>query len=263
MTNASIAYSNFVDLAATTLTANAALTSAPVSNLTSPHVGKKWRDNATSTFVQAAFNASKSVDTFMLAGVSGNPDSFRVRGSSGSPDQLGDVFDSGLITGLPYFDSNYGLFVYTLSAPVTVARVRIDIAQAGVSYIEAGRFFAGARTTFTTNSITWSRRIVRSSVDVFGVGGQTFVDLRQGHVVVAAAFNFLTEAERIGFIDAISSVIRNTGHQDLLWLRDTASADLSSDSVWGYIEGDLLVTQSLLGVSPALYSVDLNIRQRL
>jgi len=212
---------------------------------------------------EADFAGSKQVDTVMLAGVSGNPDSFRVRGSSGSPDKLGDVFDSGLISGLPYFDSNYGLFVYLLPAPLTVARVRVDIAQAGVSYIEAGRFFAGVRTTLTNNHITWSRRIVRGSVDVVGVGGQTFVDLRQGYVIVTANFQFLTESERTGFIDAISSVIRNTGHQDLLWIRDAASTNLASDCVWGYINGDLLVVQSLLGVDPPLYSVEVAVRQRL
>src|SRR6185295_19845871 len=96
---------------------------------------------------------------------------------------------------------------------------------------------------------------VGSCVDqlMIGVGGQTFVDLRPGHMLVNASFGWVDESERTGFIDAISSVIRNTGHQDMLWVQDSASDNFSRDCVWGYIDGDLQVNRTIVGVSPALY----------
>lgn len=262
MSTGAIAYGNIIDLDATVLSASAALITAPVTNLKNVHVGKKWRDNATSTFVSADFGTAKSIDTVMLAGVSGDPDSFRVRGSSAVPTG-GDIFDSGNITGAPYFDANYDLFVYLLSTPLSPRFLRIDIADAGVAYIEAGRWFAGLRNHFTNNYQSWSRRIVRNSVDVFGVGGQTFVDLRPGHMVMTASFGFMDDADRIGFLDSISSVIRNTGHQDMLWIEDSASTNLSRDCLWGYIEGDLQVSRTILGTDPAIFGVDIPVRQRL
>ena len=262
MSNAALAYSNMIDLTATTLTANgSASASTPVTNLQNPHVGKKWRDNATTTFVSADFGSSKSIDTIMLAGVNGSPTSFRVRGSSASPTG-GDIFDSSTISGIPYFDSNYGLFVYLLPVPLSARFLRIDIVQSGALFTEAGRWFAGLRNTFDFNYQSWSRKIVRGSVDVVGVGGQTYVDLRPGHILMNASFAWVEETERTGFIDAISSVIRNTGHQDMLWVQNAASTNLSRDCVWGYIDGDLQVNRTITGLT-ALYGVDVPIRQRL
>jgi hypothetical protein len=38
---------------------------------------------------------------------------------------------------------------------------------------------------------------------------------------------------------------------------------LSRDSLWGYIEGDLNLTRSIPGTTPALFGVEIPIRQRL
>jgi len=268
LANAAVAFDNLVDLEDTAMSANNFILQAPPANLVNPHVGKKWRDNATTTYVMASTTGSNSIDTIMLAGVSGSVEDiapiFRVRLSTVDPTGVaGDALDTGSLSGLPYFDSDYGMFVYLLAAPVSATYIRIDISITGTDYIEAGRMFAGLRTQFGTNFQTpWSRTPVRGSINVVGIGGQTFVDARRGYWQIGAHFDFLSVAEREGFIDQIAIEIVNEGHLDMLWIEDPDSDNLSRDCVWGYLASDLTATQNIY-IDPAVFSAEFNIRQRL
>jgi hypothetical protein len=265
MSTAALGVTNHIDATATVLSASGALTTAPVTNLINPHVGKKWRHNTTTTFVLADLGSLKSIDTVMLAGLSGTNPTLRVRLSTVDPTGVaGNAHDSGSISGIPYYDPSYQLFVYLMSTPASARYVRVDITEAAVSFIEAGRWFTGARNVFDVNYMPgWSRSIVRGSQDVIGVGGQTFVDLRAGYCRQDATFDFLLETERTTFIDTIFIAIKNVGHMDMLWIMDPASTNLSRDSIWGYLDGELRTTHTLVGVDPIVYSVALSIRQRL
>ena len=264
MANAAIAHRNLIDLTGTVLSSSGSILMAPVTTLQNPHVGKKWRDNATSTYVLAAFPSAQPIDTIMLAGVSGNSPSFHVRLSSvDATGAAGDMHDSPSITGVPYFDSDYGMFVYLLPSPVNAKYLRIDIAESGVDYIEAGRWFAGAMNRFSINFQTpWVRSAVRASVDTLGVGGQTYIDLRRGFWQTSATFEFLEESEAFGFVEDINVAIVNNGHLDVLWIRDPDSPNLSRDCIWGYPTSDLQVSQNIY-IIPPLYKVDVALRQRL
>lgn len=261
MAIAALAADNFVDDETNTLSSSGAILLAQPVLLRNPHVGKKWRDNATSTWVQIDLGTAELVDTVMLAGVSGVDPAFRVKLSSVDP-TLGNLHDSGSITGIPHFDPDYGLFVYLLTTPVNARYIRVDISESGVSYIEAGRMYVGARDTFETNfQAPWVRTPVRSSVDTVGIGGQTYVDLRSGHWMTTAPFEFLTAAEAFGFIEDISVAIVNTGHKDMLWINDPDSLNLSRDCTWGYLEKDPAVTQNLY-IIPPRYRIEFSIRER-
>lgn len=268
MANAAAAFDNLIDLDTTVVSASNWLLQAPPTNLVNPHVGKKWRDNATSTFILVETAVPNLIDTVMLAGISTNIEdidpTFRVRLSTvDTTGAAGDAHDSGSVTGVPYFDANYGMLVYLLSVPVSATYIRVDIAQTGVDYIEAGRMFVGVRQAYETNfQAPWTRTPVRSSVNAVGIGGQTFVDPRRGYWQVAARFEFLTETEREGFVEDIANAVVINGHLDLLWIRDTASNNLSRDAVWGYLANDLTVTQNLY-IDPALFGAEFTIRQRL
>lgn len=261
MAIAALASDNFVDDETNTLSSSGAIVLAQPTVLRNPHVGKKWRDNATSTWVLLDLGTSELVDTVMLAGVSGVNPTFRVKFSSLDP-TLGNLHDSGAITGVPYFDPDYGLFVYLLSAPVNARYIRVDISESGVSYIEAGRMYVGARDTFEINFQTpWTRSPVRSSVNTVGVGGQTYVDLRSGYWTTTAPFEFLTADEAFSFIEDISVAIVNTGHKDMLWIKDPASSNLSRDCTWGYLDKDPAVSQNLY-IIPPRYRIEFSIRER-
>ena len=262
MANAAVAFANLADAAS--ISASDYVLLAPPTRLLDPQVGVKWRDNTTTTYILADLGLSQSLDTVMLAGVNGLVPTFQVRlSSTDNTGAAGDVYDSGVVTGLPYFDPDYGLFVFRKSTPASARFVRIDIVSTGVDYVEAGRLFIGVRNAFATNyQAPWTRTPVRGSVDVFGVGGATFTDLRRGHWVVSSSFAFLSVAEREGFIEDIATAIVNSGHTDMLWIKDTASSNPSRDSVWGYLAGDLSVTQSQY-LEPAIFSAEFQVRERL
>ncbi len=264
MANAAVAFTNLVDADAASISAQDYVLLAPPARLANEQVGVKWRDNHTTSYILADLGSLKSIDTVMLAGVNGLVPTFRVRLSSADATGVaGDIYDSTVVTGLPYFDPDYGLFVLLKSTPGTAQFVRIDIVSTGVDYIEAGRLFVGLRNAFETNfQAPWTRTPVRGSVDVFSIGGATFTDLRRGHWVVSSSFSFLSVAEREGFVEDIATAIVTTGHTDMLWIKDTASSNLSRDSVWGYLATDLAVTQSQYR-EPAIYSVEFQVRERL
>lgn len=262
MANACIASVNLADIA-TTVSVSGALALTPASRLLDPHVGNKCRVNATAWDVVIDHGSAKSQDTFMLAGVSGIDPTFRVRLSSAdATGAAGDVYDSGSLTGTSYFDPDYALFVHLKAAAASARYTRIGFTEAGVDYTQAGRVFDGVRNQFGINfRAPWSRIPVRRSVDTDGTGGQTFVDLREGYWRVNASFEFVSETEANGFLEDIAVAIVNNGHQDLLWIRDPDSLNLSRDCVWGYHEGDWPRVQDLYMVPP-VFSVDFSIRRR-
>jgi hypothetical protein len=258
---AAIGFTNLLDIA--TVSASGFNILTPPSNVQTGHVAVKWVYNSSSGYLLFDLGSAKSADTFMLAGVEGSAPVFRVRQSSlDASGAAGDVFDTGLISGLPYFDANFGRFVYLASTPHAARYVRFDIS--GVTRLAVGRAFGGLRSAFGINFQTpWSRTPVRRSVLTDGVGGQTFIDLRRGYWKIAAQFGFLSETERTGFVNDIGVQTVNQGHADFLWINDIASDNLSRDCIWGFqMPDEQPVTQNLYTVPP-VYSVEFMVRDRL
>lgn len=263
MANAALGVTNLADATTSVVSVSASIALAGASKLLTPHVGEKWQVNATSGYVQIDLGSSMSIDSVMLAGVTGAVPLFRVRGSVANSDMSVTAFDTGagMISGSPYFDPNHRLFVY-LRAAVSVRYIRIDISEAAVASIAAGRVGVFLRDAFSLNFQTpWTRAGVRGSVDTLGVGGQTFVDKRTGYWRQNASFGFLSLADRNGFLETLAAAVVNEGHRDILWIPDPDSTNLSRDCLWGYVEGDIALTQDQYCVPP-VFSVELQIRQR-
>lgn len=262
MANAEIGVINLADASTATVTVSGSTALNGADRLTNPHVGNKWQILATSGYVQIDLGSSMSISAAMLAGVSGSAPTFRVRGSVANADMSVTAFDANSLTGVPYFDPRYGLFVYRRAA-ISVRYVRIDISEAAVASISAGRVGVFLLNAFAINFQTpWSRAAVRGSVATMGVGGQTFVDLRRGHWRQSAKFGFLSETEREGFLETLAVATVNEGHRDVLWMPDPATDNLSRDCLWGHVDGDIILTQDIYSV-PAKFSAEFAIRQRL
>jgi hypothetical protein len=268
-----VAYNNLADLTAATISALGFVTLAPPSLLKNPHVSKKWRHNASTTYVLVDLGSIQGADTFMLAGLNLFTPFVRLRLSTADPTGVaGNIYDSGSFaptTANYNLDSGLLIFPGITAGLAGIRYVRFDLVELSLSYIEAGRVFVGTSTQFTEGSQTpWSIAFVRNSVDIVGVGGQTFVDLRPGYRRLGFSFDFITEAERTsfvgGFISSLGVTTISQGHIDALWMKDiSASATYrAQDSVWGYIEGDIVLTENLYMV-PSLYSASFAVRQRL
>lgn len=258
---AAVAFKNLANIEANTLTVSGAVSTAPASNLRNPHVGKKCRVDADSTAIVLDLGSATSINAVAIAGVSGEP-SFVVKGSTTDTSGAdGGTFTSGSLSGTPYFDPNYGLFVYLRSA-VSPRYLRIEVADAGVEYMDFGRLFVGTYNQFGINfAAPWSRTPVRASADTFGIGSQTFVDPRKGHYRVSCPFGFVSETEANGFLEDMAVEVVNNGHLDMLFIRDPESTNLSRDCIWGYHEGDWPRTQELY-LDPPVFSVTFNVRSR-
>lgn len=260
MANAALGVTNLADASATTVSVSASIALAGASKLLTPHVGERWQVNATSGYVQLDLASSLSIDSVMLAGVTGTDPDFRVRGGPNA-DMSSPAFDTGTISGTPYFDPNHGLFVY-LRAAVSVRYIRIDISEAAVASIAAGRVGVFLRDAFSVNfQVPWSRAAVRGSIDTFGIGGQRFTDKRTGYWRQNASFGFLSAADRAGFLETLGVAVVNEGDRDILWIPDPESTNLSRDCLWGHVVGDIALTQDQY-VVPPVFSAEFQVRQR-
>src|SRR5262245_54879167 len=110
---AALVITNLVDAETTILSASNFVASAPPERLREEHVGRKWRDNAASTYILADLATSQSIDTVALLGVSdlGSSSSFQLRLSSvDATGVAGDIFNSGTLTGTQYFRGSFQTF---------------------------------------------------------------------------------------------------------------------------------------------------------
>lgn len=238
MTNAAIAWANLAD--AGTLATSSALTLTPPARLQDPHVARKWRaTGAAAEYVIADLGAVVSLDTVALFGTNLTAaGATRIRASTNDASGVsGIAYDSdygGPTAGR--VDPRYAALIHLLPSPVSARYVRVDLVEPALPYVEAGRLFVGARSTFSVNfGFDWSRGWVDRSRKTKGRGGQTFLDADNAYRVLELSFDHLSTAERWAVLEEIDRV--NGEHADVLLLTDPDSANLGRDSVWGLIDG--------------------------
>lgn len=231
--NAAIAYANLADAA--TLTASSAIPLAPVARLKGPHIARKWRSTGNAEAVIADLGAAKSLDTLALMGLNLTAaGTARVRASNADPTVTASLtYDSGVLPA-GIVDPRYGMLVHLLGAAVSARYWRIDLADASLGYIEAGRLFIGPRNPFAYNfSPGWSRSYVDRSRRTESRGGQTYVDPGECYRTVSLTFDWITEAERNSFVEEIDRL--NGTKTDVLLITRGDSPNLGRDSLWGLV----------------------------
>lgn len=259
---AAVAFTNLLDDADVSASGSNALT--PPSNVQDEQVGTKWSVNSSTAYLLFDCRGDVEFDTIMFDGVTGTDPVFQLRLSSvDASGAAGDVDDTGSIQGLPYFDPNYGKFVYLYATPLTARYVRLDQSEGGVARTAAGRAFGGMRETFGLNfQAPWTRTPIRRSTYTEGEAGGSYIDRRRGLWKINASFGFLSETDRTGFLEQMAVRVVNEGHLDFLWINDVDSTNLSRDCIWGFQEpSEQPVTQNLYTVPP-VFNVEFPVRQR-
>lgn len=250
MANAALAYLNLAD-SGNISTSSQAIT-MPISNLQTPHVLIRWRSVINDAYFVIDLLSVQSVDTVMLRGLTlGTNGTVRLRLSATDPTgATGELLDTGLVTTgtTENYDADYGSFVYVLSAAVNARYVRIDLADADSTYVEAGRVFVGKLTRFTYNyNWGWSLGYVDRSARPKSRGGQTLVLEDNQYRVLNVDFGWVSSAQRYGIVESVDRV--NGQHTDVLLVTDTESENLARDSIWG------LVSNLTPVVNPALADI--------
>ncbi|MDP2410346.1 MAG: hypothetical protein Q8M26_08675 [Pseudolabrys sp.] len=229
---ACIAYRNLADSAL--LLASSQELLAPVANLQRPDVARRWRSTEanTASFVADLFAAS-SLDTVALIGTTMSAaGTCRIRiSATDSTGVAGELYDSGATL----VSADYNQAIALLATPVTGRYIRIDLADPGAEYLEAGRLFVGPRSQFVINySYGWSVTTVDRSAAKDTRGGQTQVWRDNLYRVFDVAFESLSASERYGFIEEIERA--NAQKDDVLFVADADSSSLARDSIWGLIQ---------------------------
>jgi hypothetical protein len=241
MSNAAIAHTNLADLGSVTASSSVAL--MPPSRLLDPHVARKWRSaSATGQNLTFDLGSLKLFDTVAIVGTNltaGGTTQLRVSGTDATA--LGSLlYDSGAATGR--VDPSYGYLIFLMPSSVSGRYVRVDLSDAALSYVEAGRAFIGRRTQLSSNFTPgWTRGWVDRSRRTESRGGQIYVDRNTTYRTLELSFEMLTLTERDGILEDID---RLSGERDdILMLTNPASTNLGRDSVWGLIDGNQPVVQ--------------------
>lgn len=243
------------DLAlAGTITASHETALNPATLLQDPHVARKWRGTTASESLVLNLGSLQSIDTAALIGCSGlfgdternlsTAALTRVRVSTADgTGAAGDAYDSdsgGASAGR--IDQNYGKLIYRLPAPVIGRYVRIDLAESGATFVEAGILSVYLSTQVAINfQPGFSALHVDLSRKTKALGGQTHVDLNNRTRSFDVNFEFLSAAERNGFVEDMAIV--NGEHENVLLIFNPDSTNLGRDSAFGLIEKHQAIVQ--------------------
>lgn len=265
MGNAALAWNNLIDLSTTLIAATNELPLVRATDFlrkgANEHVLWRWFSSGSSTSILIDFGSSVSIDTIAIMALTGVNPTTRFRFSLTDPTGVaGEAFDSTAAAGR--HSAAYMMCPYLRTSPSTGRYLLIDISEAGVSSIGAGRLFAGTRDVFTYNFAPgWGMTPVNRSRKEEGAEGQTFVDRKNGYRQADLTFEWINEADRDGFVESIDKIHNLTdGHLDMLWIKDVTSTN-PKDFIWGYQDGDRPVTQPF--TINDLYAATYKIRQRL
>ena len=226
-----IAFRNWSD--AGTILASSSLVLTPPSVLQDPHVARKWRGRlGESEYLTIDLGSVQQIDTVMLCGLNltaAGVTRLRVSVADTSA-QDGSEYDSGAAAGR--VDPIYGTLLFLLPAPVSGRYLRVDLNEPGADYIEAGRLFVSVRHVleFGISFGPNYRRIDRSG-ETESDGGQDYIDENNSRRCWTMNIPLMSAAFAFDVWDELDRVcgIRN----DFLIIRDTSSAQLGRDTLWG------------------------------
>lgn len=251
MGNAALLYENLADDA--TIAVSSQLAAAAGALVQNVHVARKWRSESSGDWLLADLGAFMSLDTIAVMGLTATE--YRVRLSSSDPGgAAGDILDTGTLA----VDQAYAQAIALLDAPAAARYLRIDLANSGGSYVEAGRLVAGLRNRFEINfSFDWSIGYVDPSIVTKTRGGQTQVSREQSYRQASLKFDFLRPTDRFGFVQEADRL--NGIKDDVLFIFDEDSTALPRDTIWGRVVDLSPVSQPFFDV----YSKDYRIEERL
>jgi len=236
MANALIGFQNRVNFG-DSLTTTDQLNSLPVDHLLDPRLARVWRTGTATTAAIILDNGSAK--TIQLVGLmvtnATASATFRLRVSDSDPTgSAGEIYDDTIAAGV--VDPIYKTFVHVLASEVTGRYVRLDITDATLTFIEAGRWFVGPfwQPALNVNFGFKQGYVDPSNLDT-SVGGQVFIDRKPKARRWVFTFGDLTDAESLAGVEEIDRL--NSTTEDVLFVLDSASSNLGRGSIWGLLSG--------------------------
>lgn len=250
MANACIAYTNLVDTASS-VTATSSNLLLPVSNITVPHIARKWRGTTPGAdSIVIDMGAPITFDTIAAFGLS--CDNIDFKASLADPTGIaGEIYNPAIVA----IDTNYNTRIALATQSYSARYFRFDCTTGATEFAEIGRLFIGLRTQFSYNYVKgWQRIWTDRSTKSKTRGGQTQVFADNTFRSIDVTFDFLSQTDRDGFVEEIDRV--NATKTDVLFVNDPDSTNLSRDSIWGLITNLTPVVQPHVGAFSKQYMIE-------
>ncbi len=244
-------------VAAGTVTVSTELPTLLGVNLQYPHLSPKvWRSTANSATINVDFGASYTIGCLFLGATNMTAaGTNRIRISANS-NMSSPTYDTGASPDLAGVDPNYGHLVHVLASPAAGRYLRIELADSSLSYIEAGRLWAGTKFQPSRNfAFGYRRTYVDSTRMTRADTGQVWVEAGTVARELRVQLHALTDAEIQGDIATLGLLGRR---DDVLFVTDPDSTNLGRDSIFGLITEDLSEEHSF----PNVHVLDLVIAER-
>lgn len=234
MANAVFGFQNRADTG--TLTTTSQANGLPVDNLKNEHVAKVWRTQTSTTTASVIVDALSSLSVQLIGLIGSNltaAATFRIRMSDSDPTgATGELYDQSVSAG--EVDPVYRSFIHVMASAVTGRYTRIDITDASLDYIEAGRLFVGP---YWQPSIGVQFGIRQGYADPStldtSLGGQVFIDRKTKARRWTFSLDFVTAAESNAGMAEMDRL--RSGTEDVLMVLYTDSTNLGRDSIWGLL----------------------------
>jgi hypothetical protein len=231
MAKMAIGYDNLAD--AGTLTAGSSAGDMLPSRLQTAHVAERWRSLGTSGYFVCDLLSLRSIGAVAVMGLNLTAlGSVRLRLSTAdATGAAGNTLDTGADVGV--VDPNYGMFVHLLTTPLTARYARIDLADASLAYVQAGRL-AVLGTLWQPQSnfeFGWQWGYEDPSRQSVSYGGQTWIEAKTPARVAEFTLPNVRASERTAYSFPLQ---RQHGlRHDILVCRDTATTNPGEDCIWG------------------------------
>lgn len=269
MANASILATNLADDGV--VSADAEEDTMPASLLQVTHVRKRFRSSNPSVAILCDLGALADVDTVALLGLASSLGTRREKPSAAATVRLristvdatgaaGDALDTGVLaSGSQWFDHAYGSLVWAGAAAVSGRYIRLDFADAGADYVEAGRLVAGERATFSANFRPGSGRgRTDLSRKTQTQGGQTLIERKARRRTLDLAFDWVTLADWEAIVEPID---RDSGvTEDILVILDAEADNVPQGAIWGLMAD---ISPVSFAAIPDVFSKQYRIEERL
>lgn len=241
MANFLFSWRNWIDDAATLLSASHASSSLPVDNLKNDNIKKVWRAPSTQPWVRADLGQPREIRVLAVFGLARLAATDTIRWRLGTTAGAGDVYDS---TVLPCNRRRrYARSVHCLAAPLTARYIQVDFdapSQAGSpARVDCGRLWAGAAWQGARNySYGASQNIddgkSRQVPSEGAPNSAIFVDRRGPAQVVEVPLEAVTESEQ--WDEVLESRMYAGRTRQVVYVPDPDSIYLNRAAVLGLVE---------------------------
>jgi hypothetical protein len=225
-----------------TVTASSSVATLPAVNLQHPFLTPyRWRSTGNTASLLLDMGGTYGIGGTALFGTNLSATaSWRIRLSSAS-NLSSPAYDTGGTQINAGVDTTYGAAIKIFPTQTSGRYLGIDITDASLSYIEAGRWWAGITWQPSRNYAFDAQRGGRdTSRHTLSDSGQTWVDRGVVQRLWKLTLPAITPTERDQHLE---NLVRTVGRsEDILVVLDPNSTNLGRDSIFGLVEEDIVGT---------------------